>query len=91
MPACCTRCSTAAPRTDALADLVAEYWSGRSRPSGSRSWPCSRTTSPHRARALTAGGAIDVFGGLHPEVRWSGEALLVDRPYDAEVDLGGRG
>ena len=44
-----------------------------------------------RARALTAGGAIEVFGDLHPDVRWSGEALLVDRPHDTSVELGGRG
>jgi DNA-binding transcriptional ArsR family regulator len=45
----------------------------------------------HRARRLTAGGAIEVFEDLHPEVHWRDGALEVDRPYDQEVDLRGRG
>jgi hypothetical protein len=45
----------------------------------------------HRARRLTAGGAIEVFEDLHPEVHWRDGALEVDRPYDQDVDLRGRG
>src|SRR3954451_14689679 len=45
----------------------------------------------HRARLLTAGGAIEVFADLHPHVRWDGDGLAVDRPTQAEVDLAGRG
>jgi hypothetical protein len=45
----------------------------------------------HRARRLTAGGAIEVFEDLHPQVRWRDGTLEVDRPYDQEVDLRGRG
>ena len=45
----------------------------------------------HRARRLTAGGAIEVFEDLHHQVHWREGALEVDRPYEQEVDLGGRG
>jgi hypothetical protein len=45
----------------------------------------------HRARRLTAGGAIEVFDDLHPEVSWRAGTLEVQRRYDQEVDLRGRG
>jgi hypothetical protein len=45
----------------------------------------------HRARRLTAGGAIEVFEDLHPQVQWRDGVLEVERPYDEDVDLGGRG
>jgi DNA-binding transcriptional ArsR family regulator len=45
----------------------------------------------HRARRLTAGGAIEVFEDLHPDVRWRDGVLEVDRGHDQEVDLRGRG
>ena len=45
----------------------------------------------HRARRLTAGGAIEVFEDLHHQVHWRDGTLEVDRPYDQEVDLRGRG
>ena len=45
----------------------------------------------HRARRLTAGGAIEVFEDLHPQVRWRTGVLEVERPYEQEVDLRGRG
>jgi uncharacterized protein DUF5937/helix-turn-helix protein len=45
----------------------------------------------HRARRLTAGGAIEVFEDLHHQVHWRHGVLEVDRPLDEEVDLRGRG
>jgi len=45
----------------------------------------------HRARRLTAGGAIEVFDDLHPDVRWRDGGLEIDRPRELEIDLGGRG
>jgi DNA-binding transcriptional ArsR family regulator len=75
----------------ALADLVSEYWVRAIEPVWEAILAVLEDDIAARARALTAGGAIEVFGGLHPDVRWSGEALLVDRPYETSVDLGGRG
>jgi hypothetical protein len=45
----------------------------------------------HRARRLTAGGAIDVFEDLHHQVHWRDGVLEIDRRYEQDVDLGGRG
>lgn len=45
----------------------------------------------HRARRLTAGGAIEVFEDLHPQVRWRDGTLEVERRYEQDVDLRGRG
>jgi DNA-binding transcriptional ArsR family regulator len=58
-------------------------------------WPAIRAALEadivHRARRLTAGGAIEVFEDLHPQVQWRDGALEVERPYDQDVELGGRG
>jgi DNA-binding transcriptional ArsR family regulator len=45
----------------------------------------------HRARRLTAGGAIEVFDDLHPDVHWRDGTLEVGRSHDQDVDLRGRG
>ncbi|MEN3281521.1 MAG: hypothetical protein V7607_2661 [Solirubrobacteraceae bacterium] len=58
-------------------------------------WPAIRAALEadivHRARRLTAGGAIEVFEDLHPQVQWRDGVLEVERPYDQDVELGGRG
>ena len=58
-------------------------------------WPAIRAALEadivHRARRLTAGGAIEVFEDLHPQVQWREGVLEVERPYDEDVDLRGRG
>jgi len=58
-------------------------------------WPAIRAALEadivHRARRLTAGGAIEVFEDLHPQVQWRDGVLEVERPYDEDVDLRGRG
>ena len=45
----------------------------------------------HRARRLTAGGAIEVFEDLDHQVHWRDGVLEVERRYDQDVDLRGRG
>ena len=45
----------------------------------------------HREGRLAEGGAIELFAGLDPGVRWRGGTLQVDAGTDAEVDLAGRG
>ena len=45
----------------------------------------------HRARRLTAGGTIEVFGDLHRDVRWRDGAVEVDHRHEREVELRGRG
>jgi Family of unknown function (DUF5937)/Helix-turn-helix domain len=76
---------------DELAGIIAGYFERAIAPW----WPAIRAALEadivHRARRLTAGGAIEVFEDLHPQVQWRDGVLEVERPYDQDVDLGGRG
>jgi len=74
-----------------LADLLAAYWERAIAPVWEEVLAVLEDDIAHRARALTAGGPIAVFGDLHPDVGWRGDALVIDRPYAVEVELGGRG
>ena len=75
----------------ALVDLMAAYWERAIAPSWERVRAVLEADIRQRARALAGGGAIELFAGLHPEVRWHDGALIVDRAYEAEVELAGRG
>jgi DNA-binding transcriptional ArsR family regulator len=44
-----------------------------------------------RGRRLAHEGAAAAFAELHPAVRFAGDALIIDRAYDADIDLEGRG
>jgi DNA-binding transcriptional ArsR family regulator len=44
-----------------------------------------------RGRRLAHEGAAAAFAGLHPVVRFEDDTLLIDRPVDADVPLGGHG
>jgi DNA-binding transcriptional ArsR family regulator len=74
-----------------LTEELAGYWEHAIAPVWERVRAMLEDDIAHRARALTAGGPIAVFGDLHPQVRWEVGALVIDRPVDADVDLGGRG
>jgi DNA-binding transcriptional ArsR family regulator len=74
-----------------LADLIGEYWTRALEPDWPEIQAVLEDDIAHRARALTAGGALAVFGDLHPDVSWRDGTLVVDRPVDQDVDLGGRG
>ena len=45
----------------------------------------------HRARRVTAGGAIEVFADLDPSVRWRDGVLEIDHRRELDVRLAGRG
>jgi DNA-binding transcriptional ArsR family regulator len=76
---------------DALVDLIVEYWERSLAPH----WDAIRQTLEddiaYRARKLTAAGPVEVFDDLHRDVRWRERLLEVDRPYEEDVDLAGRG
>ncbi len=77
-----------------LRPLVAEmqaFWEAALAPDWDRVRATLEDDIAHRARALTAGGPIEVFGDLHPDVRWEAEGLAVRLTYEATVELGGRG
>jgi DNA-binding transcriptional ArsR family regulator len=44
-----------------------------------------------RGRRLAREGAAAAFADLHPAVRFEDGTLLIDRPYEHDVELGGRG
>lgn len=75
----------------ALADLITAYWERALAPH----WDAIRQTLEddiaYRARKLTAAGPVEVFDDLHRDVRWEGRSLQVERPYEEDVALAGRG
>ncbi len=75
----------------ALADLLAEYWARAIEPWWDLISAVLEADIRQRARHLAGGGALELFAGLHPDVRWHDGALIVDRDYEAEVELAGRG
>ncbi len=70
---------------------MADYWRRAIEPS----WPAIRTALEadiaYRAGRLAAGGPLAAFADLHEEASWRDGALRVDRAYESEVELGGRG
>jgi DNA-binding transcriptional ArsR family regulator len=75
----------------ALADLMAEYWERAIAPWWDAIRAVLEADIRQRARNLAGGGALELFAGLHPDVRWHDGALLVERSLEAEVELDGRG
>jgi Family of unknown function (DUF5937)/Helix-turn-helix domain len=75
----------------ALVELMAAYWERAIAPVWERVRAVLEGDIRQRARALAGGGALELFAGLHHEVRWQDGALIVDRAYDADVELAGRG
>jgi DNA-binding transcriptional ArsR family regulator len=75
----------------ALADVMAGYWERAL----ARWWEPLRALLEadirHRAGRLAEGGAIALFAGLDPGVRWRDGTLEVEASADAEVELAGRG
>lgn len=74
-----------------LVDVMRAYWTRAVAPWWPRIRAALEDDIVHRARRLTAGGAIEVFADLDPSVRWRDGALEVDRALDQDVDLRGRG
>ena len=76
---------------DRLVAIMRAYWERVIEPW----WPAIRAVLEadvvHRARRLTAGGTIEVFGDLHRDVRWRDGAVEVDHRHEREVELRGRG
>lgn len=74
-----------------LVELMRTYWQVAIEPW----WPAIRATLDadirHRARRLTEAGPLAVFEDLHPDVGWHEDTLTVERMYEADVELAGRG
>jgi hypothetical protein len=74
-----------------LADLMAEYWKRAIAPVWDLIRAVLEADIRQRSRHLAGGGALELFAGLHPDVRWHDGALIVDRRHEATVELAGRG
>lgn len=74
-----------------LVDLMTEFWERAIAPWWGAVRGVLEADIRQRARHLAGGGALELFAGLHPEVRWHDGALIVDRAYEVEVELAGRG
>jgi DNA-binding transcriptional ArsR family regulator len=74
-----------------LADLMAEYWRRAIAPFWDLIRAVLEADIRQRARHLAGGGALELFAGLHPDVRWHDGALVVERRHEAVVELAGRG
>jgi hypothetical protein len=76
---------------DGLARTLRAYWEAAIAPFWDDMLAVLEDDIAHRARLLTRGGPLEMFGDLHRSLTWRDGALHLDRPYDAEIDLGGRG
>ena len=74
-----------------LTELMTAYWRRVIEPH----WPAIRATLEadiaYRAGRLAEGGPLAAFADLHDEVAWRDGSLVVDRAYEATVELAGRG
>lgn len=74
-----------------IADALLAYWDCAL----AGSWPRIRdvlaSDIAYRAQEFATGGAVRLFGDLHPGVTWSGETLVVDTKWSLHLNLGGAG
>jgi len=75
----------------ALVELMAEYWERAIAPWWDAIRAVLEADIRQRSRHLAGGGALELFAGLHADVRWHDGALVVDRAHEATVELAGRG
>ena len=67
---------------DGLVALMAEYWERAMAPWWQAVSAVLEADIRQRSRHLAGGGALELFAGLHPDVRWEDGALIVDRRYE---------
>jgi DNA-binding transcriptional ArsR family regulator len=73
-----------------LACGLARFW----RDALADGWPELRTIIDqdiaHRAQTVVGHGVGRVFGTLHPDIGWTGDAITFDARWDGELDVAGR-
>jgi hypothetical protein len=74
-----------------LAGMIAEYWEAAVEPFWDAIQATLEDDIAYRARLLTAGGPIEAFEDLHPDVEWAWPTLSIRRDHDVDVELSGRG
>lgn len=74
-----------------VADVLEAYW----RTCFAEFWPrvygLLERDVLRRSRQLAQGGARELFAGLDPAIEWTGESLVVNRPWDNTSGLYGDG
>jgi hypothetical protein len=75
----------------ALAELVRAYWAKALAPDWERIRALLEGDVLYRARQLADGGAQRLLADIHPELRFVGDTLFIDMPFDGHLDLEGRG
>ncbi|MFB4264494.1 DUF5937 family protein [Nonomuraea sp. GTA35] len=74
-----------------VADALEAYWEGCFAEFWPRVYALLERDVLRRSRQLAQGGARELFAALDPAVKWTGELLLVDRPWCASGGLHGDG
>jgi Family of unknown function (DUF5937)/Helix-turn-helix domain len=74
-----------------LAEVVREYWKLTIAPHWERLRALLEGDVLHRARQIADGGAEALFADLHPEARYLDGALQIEKPFEDDVTLDGRG
>jgi Helix-turn-helix domain/Family of unknown function (DUF5937) len=74
-----------------LAEVVREYWYLTIAPHWERLRALLEGDVLYRARQMADGGAEALFADLHPEARYLDDALHIEKPFEDDVTLDGRG
>jgi hypothetical protein len=76
---------------DELAGVIRRYWDATLAPHWERLRMVLEGDVLYRARQMADGGAKQLFSDLHPELVFDGEALRMEKPFEQDVALDGRG
>lgn len=74
-----------------LANIMRAYFDAALAPHWSTVESVVEADRARRVRAIAGSGAAGLLESLRPAMRWHGEELHVDYPFDQEMHLGGRG
>jgi Family of unknown function (DUF5937)/Helix-turn-helix domain len=74
-----------------LAGVIRRYWDATLAPHWDRLRMVLEGDVLYRARQMADGGAKQLFSDLHPELAFDGEALRIEKPFEEDVALDGRG
>jgi Family of unknown function (DUF5937)/Helix-turn-helix domain len=74
-----------------LADVVHAYWERALEPHWERLRALLEGDVLYRARQMADGGAEALFADIHPEAQYAGDTLSIEKPFEDDVTLDGRG
>jgi DNA-binding transcriptional ArsR family regulator len=74
-----------------LAEVVRDYWELAIAPHWERLRALLEGDVLYRARQLADGGAEALFADIHPEARYFDDALHIEKPFEEDMTLDGRG